>query len=254
MIEKNSNLKSNTNFSENEIQRYLDQEKNEKVRGRLNYLLTRSKGYTVSESAKLNNVKKSLAYYIERVWYFEGYEGLIPKKGGGRKTKLNDEQMNELNRLLSLKNEWTINEVLDLIKNKFDLNYSYEGVKKLLSVHFKDVIIVNYFDKKAKEQSVVNRVKESELHDPNINEIIELISDEKDAEVLKRIFYVLLKNLGISNQVISTILGISMSTGNNWIKRWEKDAYEGLLHKPGQGRKPNLSDEDIITLKKNLDK
>jgi transposase len=46
------------------------------------------------------------------------------------------------------------------------------------------------------------------------------------------------------------ILSVHPSTGNNWINRWEKEEYEGLLHKKGQGRKPKLSEENIEKLKK----
>jgi len=60
--------------------------------------------------------------------------------------------------------------------------------------------------------------------------IIELISDEKDVEVLKRIFYVLLIEFRCFIIMrLQLFFSISPSTGNKvWIKRWENESYDGF--------------------------
>ena len=86
----------------------------------------------------------------------------------------------------------------------------------------------------------------------NVEDIINLISEEKSDFVLKKLFYLLFREIGFNNKVSSSFLNISMTTGNNWIKQWQMGGYDNLLRKPGQGRKPKLTDEQLEILKKKL--
>jgi transposase len=192
-------------------------------------------------------INKHIAYNIERRIYFEGYESIFPKKTGGRETKLNNDQLKELDNLLKKTDYWTLNEVLDLVKNKFNVIYSYEGIKKLLNNYFSHVKLISYYDKKTKEESSISEhVKESELDNSEIQRLIALTKDEKNPEILKKLFYLIFKFFNISTKLASQILSIATVTGNSWSKKWKEEDYYGLVHKHGQGRKPKLSNDDLI--------
>src|SRR2546426_1007268 len=47
---------------------------------------------------------------------------------------------------------------------------------------------------------------------------------------------------------------ISTTTGYEWISKWNKNGINGLKDKPITGRKAKLTEEDIITLEKELKK
>ena len=53
-----------------------------------------------------------------------GYEGLIPEFGGGRPSKLTEEQKEKLKEMLKKKNSWTTKEVQELIEEEFGVSYS----------------------------------------------------------------------------------------------------------------------------------
>ena len=52
--------------------------------------------------------------------------------GGGRKPKLTDEQINELRTLLENKDYWTTREVMELIKEKYGVEYSQKQIGVIL--------------------------------------------------------------------------------------------------------------------------
>jgi transposase len=224
----------------------------DKVQIKIFYLKLRSKGLSVDEASNLVGITKHLGYNIERRLYFESLESIFPKKTGGHGTKLDNDQLKELNDSLEKRDYWTINEVLDLVENKFNIVYSYEGIKKLLNNYFSHVEIISYYDKKSKEEpSISEHFKESELDNSEIQKLIELIKDEKNPETIKKLFYLIFKFFNISTKLASEILSIATATGNKWSKKWKEEFYDGLIHKPGQGRKPKLTDDDLIILKKN---
>ena len=67
----------------------------------------------------------------------EGYSGLIPKFDGGRPGKLNNNQKNELKSvLIDEDSNYTITEVVKLIKEKYDVEFSYNRTWTLVRVEF----------------------------------------------------------------------------------------------------------------------
>ena len=103
-----------------------------------------------------------------------------------------------------------------------------------------------------KLQKHLKELENSNVEDTEeINRIKFLISREQNAEVLKKLIYILLRRLNFSNRFSSSLLSITTATGNNWLNRWEKIGYEGLKRKKGQGRKCKLTNEQLETLKKN---
>jgi putative transposase len=233
-----------------EFDRLIEIETDKKVLKKLYYLRLRGKGLNVATASDLINFKQSTAYHLDDVWRYEGYAGLFHKKGAGREIKLNKEEFERFGQILGEKEEWLMNDLLDLVKNEFNVEYSYTGLKKLLDTYF-DVKIVNFFEKKRNDKlSILDLIKKSSLSDLEISELIDLLDKEKDLNVYKKIIYILFKKLGFSTGLASHILNISTRTGNNWDKRWETKKYEGMIHKPGQGRKPKLDNDMLKILKK----
>jgi putative transposase len=56
----------------------------------------------------------------------------MPNFGGGRKSKLTDEQIQKLRTLLENKDYWTTREVLELIKEKYGVEYSQKQIGVIL--------------------------------------------------------------------------------------------------------------------------
>src|SRR5436309_1635970 len=81
-----------------------------------------------------------------------------------------------------------------------------------------------------------------------------LISLKKEAEqageyrVAKRIHAVLLNNQENTSTEISNIIHSSRAKVSEWLKNYEKYGYEGLHEGQRSGRKPELSDKQIIEL------
>jgi putative transposase len=237
-------------FNVVEFDKLIEIETDKKILKKLYYLRLRAKGLDVATASDLINIKKSTAYHLDDVWRYEGYEGLFHKKGAGRGSKLNKEELERFGQILGEKKEWLMSDVLKLVKNEFNVEYSYNGLKKLLDRHF-DVKILNHFENKRHEKlSILDHIKKSNLDDLEIRELIDLIKEEKDLNVFKRIIYILFKKLGFSTELASYILSITTRTGNNWDYRWKTEQYEGLINKPGQGRKPKLDSNDLKLLKK----
>ena len=241
-------LKSRGDLSLDEIVQLIEIETDVKIYKKLIYFKFKAMGFSIMESYNLTSIKRSTTYHSEDQWNDGGYNALLPRLGRGRKPKLNEEQMSELELILKNKDSWLINDVLNLIKEKWGINYSYHGVQNLLESHF-NVNIDNYYvEEQEKKKYVDNFVQNfdniSQDEKNQIEVIIKYIKEEKESTVLKKLFYLLFEKLKFSNNVISYFLSVSSVTGNNWLKRWETEEYEGLLHKKGQGRKPKLNDEE----------
>ena len=108
-----------------EFDRLIEIETDKKVLKKLYYLRLRGKGLSVATASDLINFKQSTAYYLDDVWRYKGYEGLFHKKGAGRESKLNEEELERLGQILGEKEEWLMNDLLDLVKNEFNVEYSY---------------------------------------------------------------------------------------------------------------------------------
>ena len=248
------NLKSRNNLSLDEIVQLMEVETSVKIYKKLLYFKFKAMGFTKIESYKLASIKRSTAYHLEDIWNEGGYNSLLPKGGGGRKSKLNKDQLNELGVILKTKDKWLINDVVNLITEKWSIKYSYNGVQQLLESYF-NVEIDNYYaEKQEKKKYIDNFVQNfdniSQDKKGQMELLIEYIKEEKDPNTLKKLTYILFKNLGFSTDVSSYFLSVTPATGNNWLNRWKKEEYKGLLQKKGQGRKPKLSDKEKKRLKK----
>ena len=251
------NLKTRPNLTVDEIDILIKQEKDVKVLHKLFYFRLRALGLPVKQAHKYANIKKSTAYHLEDLWAEGGYNSLLRKPGGGRDSKLNEEQLKELELILNSKDTILINDILKLIKKKWGVEYSYMGLKNLLINQF-DVKIDNYFKKQEDNKQIQNIVDNFENLDnnskDNINNIIDLMKSEKDFYVYKKLIYLLLKEIGFSTKDSSKILSVTPATGNNWTNQWKNEGHEGLSRKAGQGRKSKITSEKFEIAKKTSNK
>ena len=86
-----------------EINVLIKHENNSRVLKRLYFVKFRYLGDSVEEAAIKVGVTKKTGYYWQDDWNKGGYAALIPNFSGGRKSKLTDEQIEELRTLLENK-------------------------------------------------------------------------------------------------------------------------------------------------------
>lgn len=115
-----------------ELNSFIKHENNSRVLKRLYFIKFRYLGDSVEEATDKTGVTKKTGYYWQEAWNQGGYAALTPEFGGGRKSKLTDEQKNELRTLLEAKDYWTTREVLELIKAKYSVKYSQKQVGVIL--------------------------------------------------------------------------------------------------------------------------
>jgi len=107
-------------------------EKDVKVLNRLHFVKNRYLGDSVDAASQKVGVTKMVGYAWQERWNKNGYAGLIPKYAGGRPSKLTEEQKNEVKMLLKERNDWTTDEIKNIIKNKFAVQYTLKQVRVIL--------------------------------------------------------------------------------------------------------------------------
>jgi putative transposase len=115
-----------------ELNSLITHEKNSRVLKKLYFVKFRYLEDSVEEAAIKLGVTKKTGYYWQEDWNKGGYTALIPQFCGGRKSKLTDEQIIKLRNLLNEKDYWTTREVLELIKEKYDVEYSQKQIGVIL--------------------------------------------------------------------------------------------------------------------------
>lgn len=246
------NLKSRTDLTLDEINILLNSEKDVNIFKKLLYFKFKEMGYSKIESCKLAGFPESSRYYLDDLWAEGGYNALIPHYGGGRNSKLSNQQLKDLKIKLSQKDSWLVEDVKDLIKNEFNVEYEYQSVRSLL-IRL-NVPIANYFEiaceNKNSKKIIENYGDISDETKNEINEIITQMKKEKSIFVYQKLNYLLFRAIGFSNKDASEFLNVTAVTGNNWYNAWKNKGYEGLLRKKGQGRKSKLTKTQLETLKK----
>lgn len=248
------NLKSRTNLTLDEINILLNSEKDVKVFKKLLYFKFNKMGYSKIESCNLAGFPESSRYYLDDLWAEGGYNALIPHYGGGRSSKLSDEQLNDLKIKLSKKDSWLVDDVKKLIKREYNVEYEYQSVRSIL-IRL-NVPISNYFEierenKKSRKNIIESYGNISDETQNEINEIITQMKEEKSIYVYQKLNYLLFRTIGFSNKESSEFLNVTPVTGNNWYNAWKNEGYKGLLRKKGQGRKSKLTKTQLKDLKKN---
>lgn len=109
-----------------------DIEKEIKILERLKFINYRYQGLTVNEACEKLNVTKRVGYIWQERWNEEGYNGLIPKYGKGKPSKLTENQRKELKEYL-IKNSITdTHEVQQIIKEEYNLEFTKKHVRTIL--------------------------------------------------------------------------------------------------------------------------
>ena len=247
-------LKNRSDLNNDELLQLMKNEKDINIYKKLNFIQLKNKGFTTEESYKLANLKKSSAYITLNQWNQGGYNALLRKSGGGRRPKLNNEQLKELKKDIQTNDLNSESKIQKYIKNKWDEDYTLPGIKNLLKTQFN----INLNEDKDSLNDLTTRLlpylKEIENNtdetNDDLNRIIFLISREKNAEILKKLTYLLFRFLGFSNRFTSKLFSITTATGNNWLNKWKKRGYDSLKRKKGQGRKSKLTNKELKILKK----
>jgi len=87
----------------------------------------------------------------------------------------------------------------------------------------------------------------------SLHEILNEIKKRKiDYELTERLIFISDLFKGISVPKASKNIGISHSTGYEWLKRWNNNGLEGLIPRYAGGRPSELSKEDLEKLDKIL--
>ena len=99
---------------------------------RLYFIRFLYKGDSIKQACDRVNISEPTGYSWLKSWNESGFKGLIPRFSGGPKPKLSNSDMEELDRLLSEKDAWTLKEVRILIKETFGVEYSEMHVWRIL--------------------------------------------------------------------------------------------------------------------------
>jgi putative transposase len=109
------------------------EEKSVRVLERLYFIKYIYKGHTIKEACEFIDISEPTGYNWLDSWNKRGYDGLVPNFSGGPKPKLDEPRREELKQLLAGKDAWTLREVLKLIKEKFNVEYSEMQVWRILT-------------------------------------------------------------------------------------------------------------------------
>jgi|GEM_PF-245881 len=99
---------------------------------RLRFIRYRYQGFSVETSAHLVGITKSVGYTWQKRWNECGFEGLMPRHGGGRPTNFSEVQKEQLKVLLLQRDHWTTSEVRDLINREFGVEYTPKQIRIIL--------------------------------------------------------------------------------------------------------------------------
>ena len=114
---------------------YLMDERDFEMKFKLSLLNLILQLQDVGEACKIMSIPVTTAYRWINIWNENGKEGLKKEqgKGGGKPSKMSEEQFKELERILREDKEWWITkEVRILIKEKFEIEYSEDQVVRIL--------------------------------------------------------------------------------------------------------------------------
>ena len=99
-------------------------EKDTKILKRLYFVKYRYKGESIEESSQRIGITRNEGYIWQRRWNERGYDGLIPRYGGGRPMKLSSDELDRLIEILNQKTTWTTDDVRTMIHQEFGVEYT----------------------------------------------------------------------------------------------------------------------------------
>jgi len=114
------------------IEKLIKKERDPQVRDRLRGVLLLKKGYTQGKVAEIMDVTTRTVYNWKTRYNQEGVEGLRNKPIPGRKTTLDESDMEKLRMLLEERDYWTSNQVRALIKEEFGVEFTTRHIPRIL--------------------------------------------------------------------------------------------------------------------------
>ena len=120
-------------MSAEELERRINSlEKDTRVLKRLYFIRYRYQGDSVETAAEKVGVYKMVAYQWQDRWNEDGYEGLVPRFAGGKPAKLSSVKTERLRTVLEERDDFTTNEVQDLIEKRFAVRFTQQHVRTIL--------------------------------------------------------------------------------------------------------------------------
>ena len=124
-----------------ELEKRYKRERNGKIKERLHYLLLLKEGYKDRDIEKICHTSKSSVSFWHCRFKEKGFDGLRDKKGRGKKAKLSEENLKELDSILdkpyAMENGytrgWQTKDVQILIKSKFGVSYGSRHIHRIIS-------------------------------------------------------------------------------------------------------------------------
>ena len=113
-------------------QRIRTLEKDTRILKRLYFIRHRYNGDSVEEACEKVGVYKMMGYQWQKRWNEDGYEGLVPRFGGGKPPKLSEEDMNKLSDTLKKRDDWTTEDVQRIVKEKFNASFTLKHIRTIL--------------------------------------------------------------------------------------------------------------------------
>ena len=86
-----------------------------------------------------------------------------------------------------------------------------------------------------------------------LDELKKIARSEKNTKLAQRIQIVVLAIQGYTASSIALSLSLSRRSCQEWVRRFNQHGLAGLQDRPGRGRNPLLTPEEIETFKKRLD-
>jgi transposase len=103
-----------------------------RMKERLIFIRMRYKGYSVEEAASNSGFTLVTGYAVQKLWNEGGMAALEPNFGGGRISKLTDEQRDELKDVLSI-TPMPTRDVHSYIKEEYGIDYTMKQVWEILT-------------------------------------------------------------------------------------------------------------------------
>jgi len=114
------------------IEKLIKKERDPQVRDRLRGVLLLKKGYTQGKVAEIMDVTTRTVYNWKTRYNQEGVDGLRNKPIPERKTVLDEKDMRRLRMLLEERDYWTSNQVRELIKREFGVEFTTRHIPRVL--------------------------------------------------------------------------------------------------------------------------
>ena len=95
---------------------------------RLVAVKTYSLGHSIAEAGRITGVGYATVHRWMKTCESEGLEGLKPNFGGGRPSKLTDDQMKELDETIATTSNMSMKDVQLLVYEKFNVDYSLKQI------------------------------------------------------------------------------------------------------------------------------